>query len=153
MNVRIDQVVVSGEGEAVCVVLIPRRQLGGLALIVWSDLRGVQLCWSYVTTLRRHDKIDLAVRVTVLSAEPDVDAIAEALFAEMARPIEVQIRARRLRKPNVECSLEIDGGRRVIGRIPFGGSADVTGVLTTSLAQGSLPFEVPVAIVELRRTA
>lgn len=153
LNVHAGEVVVTGEGEPVCILLIPHRQLGGVALIVWSDDRGVELSWGHVTTLRRHDQIDLAVRVRHPIAAGDVEAITGAISAEMARPITVQLRRRRFGKPTMECSIEIDGKAEVIGRFPLRGRARFTEVLTITLVEGSVPFEVPVPLGELRRSA
>lgn len=152
-NVQAEEIVVTGEGEAVCIVLIPHHQLGGVALLVWSDVRGVQLCWGRVTSLRRHDEIDLAVRARHPIAPDDVDAVADAISVEMVRPIKAQLRPRRFAGPTVECSLEIDGEAKVIGRFPFSDRIRFAGVLTTTLAGGALPFEVSVPIAELRRSA
>ena len=152
-NVRVEEVIVTGEGEPVCIVLIPHHQLGGVALIVWSDVRGVQLCWGYVTTLRRHDEIDLGSSVGQPLAVEEGDAIADAISVEMGRPINVQLRPRRLGKPRLECSLEIDGRKAVIGRVPFDGLARFERPLTTTLTRGALPFEVAVPLGEWRDSA
>lgn len=153
LNVRVDEIVVTGEGEPVCILLIPHRQLGGVALIVWSGARGVELGWGQVTTLRRHDDIDLAVRVSGPIAAGNADGIVGGISAEMARPIRVRLRARRVRKPRVECSIEIDGKTAVVGRLSLGSRTPFSESLTTTLVEGSLPFDVPVPLGEWRRSA
>lgn len=149
-NLRTDEVVVTGEGEGTCIVLMPHHQLGGVALIVWSDSKGVQLRWGQVTTLRYHDEIDLAKAVGERIATGEIDAMAEAISAEMRRLIDVQHRPQRVGKPRLECSVAIDDRRRVIGRLPLASEARFEGVLTTSLAEGSLPVEVAVPAKRLR---
>jgi hypothetical protein len=149
-NVRAEEIIVTGEAECVCIVLMPHHQLGGVALIVWSDVSGVQLRWGRVTTLRRHDEIDLATSVGQPIAVDDATQIAGAISVEMVRPIRVQFRPRKLGKPRLECSLEIDGRTAVIGRLTFEGQARFEGELITTLGQGSMPFEVAVPLGELR---
>jgi hypothetical protein len=148
LNVHADEAVVTGEHERACIVVIPHHQLGGVSVLVWSDAAGVQLSWSYITTLMRHDDIDRAVGVGTLLTSNDVDSVASALVVEMSRPITVQVKSTRLMRPTLECSIELDGQRKIIGRVRSGQFPEFEGVLTTSLAADPLPFEIAVPLNE-----
>lgn len=152
-NVDVGEVVVTGERERACIVVIPHHQLGGISLLVWSDVQGIQLSWGHVTTLSRHDDVDLAVRVSRPIASGEIEGIDRALSAEMRRPIAVQFKSRKLGNSMVECSIDIDGQHSVIGRVRLGEGAKFEGPLTTTLADGALPFTVRVPLEELRRSA
>ena len=151
-NVNVDEVIVTGERDRACIVVMPHHQLGGVSLLIWSNLEGVQLSWGHVTTLRTHDDLDLAVRVSRLIAPDDLVGIDSALAAEAIRPISVRRRSPRVVKSRLECSIDIDGNRTVIGRVQAGG-ATFDGVLTTTLSDRTLPFTVRIPVEELRRSA
>lgn len=150
-NVNVDEIIVTGERGAVCIVIVPHHLLGGVSLVAWSDDRGVQLSWGLITTLRRHDDIDTTVRVSPFIAPGDTEATVNALAAEFERPIRVQMEARRLQKPVLTCSIDNDGEQVIVGRLPYE-SPPFAGDLVTSLARGPLPFASPVPSKEWRRS-
>jgi hypothetical protein len=66
----------------------------------------------------------------------------------MSRPITVQVKSTRLMRPTLECSIEVDGQFKIIGRLQSGQLPEFEGVLTTSLGADPLPFEMAVPLKE-----
>jgi hypothetical protein len=153
LNVSVDELIVSGERERVAILVIPHHQLGGVALLVWSDMTGIVLSWGHVVTLRRHDDIDMSLRVDPAVPFGDHEAAAASLATELGRPIVVEPIFAGPRKGRLECSIEVDSHRRAIGGPRFTNLAIPDKTVTTSLASDPLAFTVPVPLDELQRFA
>jgi hypothetical protein len=160
LNVDRDAITVTGEGAAVKLVLVPHRDLGGTALVIWADRRGIELRWAQVGDLSYHDDIDLGVRTGRIDWGGEWEAkLASLLAAELLRPIKLRYKRRLLGKPVVECWLDVGGRPKRIAIVrPRGGLPnDPYGAqkrLETALGAGHpLPFSAPPPLAEWRKNA
>jgi len=157
-NVDSEAVTVTGEGVDVAIVLVPHRDLGGVALVVWSDERSIDLLWTQISDLARHDEIDLGVRTaTVVRSAGWQDRLARVLAVEFVRPIELQAGRTLLGKTVVKCRLRLEAKDKQIGvvRPDDGRTGKVEGLRwETALSAGdALPFSVPAPVALWRRNA
>jgi len=81
---------VTGEGSAVCILVIPHHWLGGLSLVVWSDPREIVVLWAAVTNLDDHDAIDTGEVVARWPAGDgdSLEQLVTAIGEELGRRIE-----------------------------------------------------------------
>lgn len=85
----------TGEGPDVSIILVPHRALGGLALGLWANAKGIQLFWANVGDLSYHDDIDLGITVVELPWADDWETQrVTALETELRRPINLRSRKR-----------------------------------------------------------
>jgi hypothetical protein len=154
-NLDRESVTISAEGEHVGIVLLPHRDLGGFALILWIDPKHVQLAWGPVADLERHDDIDLAKRVAQIDRAQDSwqTETADHLAKEFRRAIRVSARRTRLRRRwLLTCSIEIGGRWRdfPITELPLFSERDESAIGTeTTLAGPGRPTvrrRVPLAV-------
>ena len=142
----------TGEGATVGIVLIPHRQLGGFCLAVVADQRAIELLWARVTDLSTHDQLDLGVNASRVPWTADwPGALEQKLFAELDRPLAIDVMSRLLRR-GVYCSVTVGNKARrtFIGQAPAG----YAGRETTSLAaETPLGVAIPVPMDNWRRWA
>ena len=96
-NLDAGSISVTGEGPDVGVILLPHRDLGGYALVLWFEERQLQLAWAGVTDLERHDDLDLGKRVYRANDwTENEEATRAAIESEVRRPIRVTLRKTRI---------------------------------------------------------
>ena len=110
-NVDRGSVTVTEEGESVGIVLIPHRDLGGLALVVWVTPKEAQLSWACVSDLDRHDDLDLGKRIlTIECTDPEwKDALRSQIITELQRSIRVSARRSWWGRWALWCAVEVNG--------------------------------------------
>jgi hypothetical protein len=110
-NVDRDSVTVTEEGESVGIVLVPHRDLGGLALVVSLNPRYANLSWAAVFDLYRHDDLDVGKWVLrIQRSDPEWEGkLRSQLMTELARKITVTVRRNWLRRLNLWCTIEVEG--------------------------------------------
>jgi hypothetical protein len=156
-NVELDSVIVTGEGERVEIILVPHRDLGGVALIVWRDESSTHLSWAQVHDLSTHDDLDQGVVVALVPHEGDwLPRLRDALAAEIRRPIRLRWRRGLLGRKRIECIVAVDRKDRRVGVLRPTALQPVSGSempdLVTSLASGPpLPFSIPLPLENWRR--
>lgn len=142
----------TGEGPDVSIILVPHRALGGLAVGLWADAKGVQLFWAKVGDLSYHDDIDLGITIGELPWADDWEKqLVVALETELRRPINLRSRKRLLRSTLVS-TVSSDRKERSwrVGTLPGGAS----GQLPAATQLGGSRWEgpsFPVPLEEWRR--
>jgi len=83
------ETLITGEGEEVCILVIPHHWLGGVSLVFLARPEFVDLRWAVVSDLSDHDQIDLGHVVDRWpSSDVPFQRLGAVLAAEFARPIE-----------------------------------------------------------------
>lgn len=121
-QVRPDEAATTGEGPAVCILVVPHHCLGGVALVAWSDADGVDVLWADVGDLGRHDGIDLGPRVaSVRRHEPRwEEQLDQVVTAELARPLTLRPRFVGPELESVVATIELDGETKTLSRVRSG---------------------------------
>jgi hypothetical protein len=154
-NVDRESITITDEGESVGIVLVPHRDLGGLALVVWIDPKYVDLSWASVWDLKDHDEIDLGKSVLrIARTDPGWETSVRAqIITEFRRNINVTVRRDFLRRVALWCTIEVKGrpADLYLARLSAGkgfGNAKVRPVGDTSLLGPESPTvkqEVPLS--------
>jgi hypothetical protein len=110
-NVDRGSVTVTEEGESVGIVLVPHRDLGGLALVVWVTPKQAQLSWTGVSDLDRHDDLDLGKRIANMecTGQEWQDALRSRIITELQRNIKVTARQSWWGKWALWCTVDANG--------------------------------------------
>jgi hypothetical protein len=156
-NVDLDAVTVTGEGAAMEIILVPHRDLGGVALIVWTDEGSTQLSWAQVHDLSTHDDLDLGVVVARIPHEGDwFPRLRDALAAEIRRPIRLKWRRGLLGRAHVDCVVTVDGKDKRLAVLDpstrhSSSGSEMTGIVTSLASGPPLPFSIPPPLDNWRR--
>jgi hypothetical protein len=143
------------------IVLIPHRDLGGLALVLWMNPECAQLEWASVWDLGTHDDLDLGkwiVRIERGNPAWESDLRAH-IITEFGRRINVTARRGWLGRSKLWCTIQVNGrpADLWIGRLPkIGGfgKAEVVPAGDTSLQGPEAPTRsLPAPLEVWRRTA
>jgi hypothetical protein len=110
-NIDRDSITVTGEGESVGIVLIPHRDLGGLALVLSMDPNYAELCWAGVSDLAWHDDLDLGKRIVRIErSNPGWESeLRSQIITEFGRRINVTVRRNWRGRLALWCTIEVKG--------------------------------------------
>lgn len=157
-NVDREAITVTGEGTQVVIVLVPHRDLDGIAMVVWADHEHIELLWAHVGDLSTHDDIDLGVSTAKVAWDDTwQDRLDSAVAAELVRPLRLRRRRALFGKTVVDCWLDLKLGAKRIGIIHPKGEFSAEGPRPdaqweTALAAGNrLPFSAPPPLATWRR--
>jgi hypothetical protein len=156
-NVDLDAVIVTGEGPQVEIILVPHRDLGGVALIVWTNESSTQLSWAQVRDLSTHDDLDLGVAVARFPHEGEwLPRLRDAIEAEIRRPIRLERRRGLLARQHIDCVVTVDRkDRRLAVLHPStrqrSSGSELTEIVTSLASGPPLPFSIPAPLENWRR--
>jgi hypothetical protein len=156
-NLDPSAVTLTGEGDSVEIVILPHRDLGGVALVLWTDRNGTELLWAGIGDLSTHDDIDLGVGVARIPHEGTwIAGLADALAGELKRPIRLKQRRGLFGRRRVDCYVTIDSKMNWLAVLRPRSAPGVAGRrlpdISTSLASGpELPFSMAPKLESWRR--
>lgn len=121
-QVHPNEAATTGEGPAVCILVVPHHCLGGVALVAWSDTVRVDVLWADVGDLGRHDGIDLGPRVASLRREELgwEERLGQLVTAELARPLTLRPRFVGSELESVVATIELGGDTKTLSRVRAG---------------------------------
>lgn len=156
-NVDTSAIVFTGEGDRVEIIIVPHRDLGGVALVVWTDENSTHLEWADVGDLSTHDDLDLGVFVERIPHEGDwMPQLRDAIAAELRRPIRLKQRRGWFGGRRIDCFVVIDDKEKRLAILKPKSRENAfepaAPELTTSLATGpALPFAISPPLENWRR--
>lgn len=157
-NLDPSAITVTGEGDQVEIVIVPHRDLGGVALVLWTAQKCTHILWTAISDLSTHDDIDLGIGVGRVPHDGAwIADLADALAGELRRPIRLKQHRGVFGQQRVDCYVVLDNDSeswlRALRPGPAPGAAERTpweGI--TSLAFGpQLPFSIPPRLEDWRR--
>ena len=111
-------VVLTGEGRDVFIVILPHKALAGLSIFIWMGSGGIEISWATITSLHSHDDLDLGQTAAKFPLTTQGSVIMDALQVELWAPIEVEgVRHSPSDTPRLSFYRDIGDKRRHVGSI------------------------------------